>query len=236
MLATLARAEAHVRICPEFPCDNPKLACDSREVPSVVLLRVEAELEAISPAIEPWAHGADERPSGIFVRSGVPAEPEDDIADVLQSAPFAPAQAELGEVIELGADGVPEDGLEPVDDPFTADLLPAIAELSGARAALAIELLEAEIVPDDAGVRAALRAFGIAGDGGLTPAFRTAVTGWRAVLRGDLDDVSACGGRMLDEWAAEVVAAVRGEPERVGELRRGLRARGVCAFGLVRAA
>jgi hypothetical protein len=226
MLARLARAEAHVRICPEFPCDNPKLACSTRETPAFVLRRAEVELEPV----------VDERPSGIFAKSGVPCEPDDVIEDALLRAPPMPLPPEQGEVIELSADGLAEDGLEPVDDPFTADLLPAIADLSGARAAFAIELLEAEIVPDDASVRAALRSFGIAGEAGLTPAFRTAVTGWRAVLRGDLDDVSACGGRMLDEWAAEVVAAVRGEPERVAELRRGLRARGVCAFGLVRAA
>lgn len=214
-----------MRICPEFPCDNPKLACSTRETPAFVLRRAEVELEPV----------VDERPSGIFAKSGVPCE-DDVIEDALLRAPLMPLPSEQGEVIELSADGLAEDGLEPVDDPFTADLLPAIADLSGARAAFAIELLEAEIVPEDASVRAALRSFGIAGEAGLTPAFRTAVTGWRAVLRGDLDDVSACGGRMLDEWAAEVVAAVRGEPERVAELRRGLRARGVCAFGLVRAA
>lgn len=234
MLVVLVRAEAHVRICPEFPCDNPTLACSTREAPALVLRR--AEVEVAPRPVDEQDHVLDERPSGIFVKSGVPAEPDDAIEDALLDAPLMPLSSVQGEVIVLSADGLAEDGLEPVDDPFTADLLPAIAELSGPRATFAIELLEAEIVPEDAAVRAALRAFGIAGEAGLTPAFRTAVTGWRAVLRGDLDDVSACGGRMLDEWAAEVVAAVRGEPERVAELRRGLRARGVCAFGLVRAA
>ena len=55
-------------------------------------------------------------------------------------------------------------------------------------------------------------------------------------MRGDLDDVEACGGRMLDEWVAEIVAAIQGQPSKAPELRRALRARGVCAFGLERAA
>jgi hypothetical protein len=58
---------------------------------------------------------------------------------------------------------------------------------------------------------------------------------WRAVLRGEVDDISTCGSAMLDEWAADVVARAIGAPGRAAQLRRELRARGVCAFGLIAA-
>ncbi len=59
---------------------------------------------------------------------------------------------------------------------------------------------------------------------------------WRAVLRGENDDISTCGAAMLDEWAAAVVAGAIGAPSRATALRRELRSRGVCAFGLIEAA
>ena len=62
-----------------------------------------------------------------------------------------------------------------------------------------------------------------------------AAAAWRAELRGEVDDISTCGSAMLDEWAAEVVARAIQAPGRAGQLRRELRARGVCAFGLIAA-
>ena len=59
---------------------------------------------------------------------------------------------------------------------------------------------------------------------------------WRAILRGTSDDFTACGGAMLDEWAAGILARLLGAPAREPVLRRELRARGVAAFGLVEAA
>jgi hypothetical protein len=59
---------------------------------------------------------------------------------------------------------------------------------------------------------------------------------WRAVLRNEIDDISTCGAAMLDEWAADVVARAIGAPQKAGNVRRELRARGVCAFGLIEAA
>jgi hypothetical protein len=56
---------------------------------------------------------------------------------------------------------------------------------------------------------------------------------WQAILRGESDDFSACGGAMLDEWSAGLVAAALGQPARAEPLKRELRRRGVAAFGLV---
>ena len=67
-------------------------------------------------------------------------------------------------------------------------------------------------------------------------AFRRTSHAWRAILRGDSEDFSACGPRMLDEWAADLVARLVAAPSRTEQLRRQLRERGVAAFGLVMAA
>jgi hypothetical protein len=68
----------------------------------------------------------------------------------------------------------------------------------------------------------------------LAPAVRAAADAWRGVLEGAASDVSACGDRTLDVWAAELVAAfVDASSAEVGELRRELRRAGVAAFGLL---
>jgi hypothetical protein len=56
---------------------------------------------------------------------------------------------------------------------------------------------------------------------------------WRAILRDEAADFAVCGSRMLDEWAADVVARIVGTPQRTEALRRELRAQGVAAFGLL---
>jgi hypothetical protein len=66
--------------------------------------------------------------------------------------------------------------------------------------------------------------------------FRRTADAWRAILRGDSDDFGACGPRMLDEWAADLVARIVAAPAKTEQLRRELRTRGVAAFGLVLAA
>jgi hypothetical protein len=66
--------------------------------------------------------------------------------------------------------------------------------------------------------------------------FRRTSAAWRAILRGDSEDFSSCGSRMLDEWAADLVACLVLAPAKTEGLRRQLRTRGVAAFGLVLAA
>ena len=67
-------------------------------------------------------------------------------------------------------------------------------------------------------------------------AFRRTAEAWRSILRGDSDDFGACGPRMLDEWAADLVARIVAAPAKTEQLRRELRTRGIAAFGLVMAA
>jgi hypothetical protein len=57
------------------------------------------------------------------------------------------------------------------------------------------------------------------------------VLAWQGILRGESEDFGALGP--LDEWAADVVARVVGNPARADGIRRELRRRGVAAFGVV---
>lgn len=94
-------------------------------------------------------------------------------------------------------------------------------------------------VPDlDEPVRASLVEGGIVDAAGVpSPTFVATVAAWRGILRGTSEDLlGACGGCMLDEWAADLVARVLGTPSRTDVLRKELRARGVAAFGLAWAA
>lgn len=59
---------------------------------------------------------------------------------------------------------------------------------------------------------------------------------WKKLLDFECDDISACGGQTLDEFAATLAATALGAPERHPELRKSLRAIGIAAFGLLDAA
>ena len=80
---------------------------------------------------------------------------------------------------------------------------------------------------------AALAQAGIAHGTEVTAAFVARTKAWHAILLGTSDDFDACGGAMLDEWAADVIACLLGSAARAVALRRELRSRGVAAFGLV---
>lgn len=82
----------------------------------------------------------------------------------------------------------------------------------------------------------ALRAGAITDGAAVTQAFAQTTRAWRAILRGVSDNLSACGGASLDEWASDLLARLLGSPGQAATLRRELRARGVAAFGLIEAA
>ena len=66
--------------------------------------------------------------------------------------------------------------------------------------------------------------------------FTGKVLAWQGILRGESEDFSWSGGNSLeplDEWAADVLARVLGNPARADGIRRELRRRGIAAFGLV---
>jgi hypothetical protein len=56
---------------------------------------------------------------------------------------------------------------------------------------------------------------------------------WHRVLRGETNDLRIASGMLLDEWAAGAIASAFEDPSAQLALRRELRARGVCAFGVL---
>jgi hypothetical protein len=72
-----------------------------------------------------------------------------------------------------------------------------------------------------------------------TSGFSRQVLAWQGILRGESEDFGVPGyGALeplgpLDEWSADIVARVVGNPARADGIRRELRRRGVAAFGLV---
>jgi hypothetical protein len=62
---------------------------------------------------------------------------------------------------------------------------------------------------------------------------RAQAAAWQVLLRGDDGDFDACGGAMLDDWSARLLATVLGQASRVDGIKRELRRLGVAAFGIV---
>lgn len=243
----------------EFPNDNPALhagaiwTCDHvvgppnperrarpSELPAGLAV---AEAGLADPTPEPLAP----RSSGIFLVGLGPFEvelddgggeeeivvedlpPMDDVAIEQSDAP--PAVAEV--FAEQPADGF-------------ATLVATLTDLALVHGSLLAASLVAPLLEGTAGEReaasltadamSALVAGGVlTPEGGVTRAFLRGARGWASVLRGESDDLAACGDRTLDEWSADLVARLVGAPERMEALRRELRARGVAAFGLLAA-
>jgi hypothetical protein len=143
---------------------------------------------------------------------------------------------------ELGPEN---DAVEPVSDPFATlkRWLGEVASAWGASEEIAIGLrgLLGEARLDAARLPVATVEALIAGkyveqtaDGiTRTEVLTRTVLAWQGVLRGEGDDLAACGRATLDEWSADIVARLLGSPMLATALRRELRQRGVAAFGLV---
>jgi hypothetical protein len=69
------------------------------------------------------------------------------------------------------------------------------------------------------------------GDVGGT--FDRARTAFRALLDGDAADLNGCGEQTLDQWAAELIAALSARPNEIAAIRRALRKHKVAAFGML---
>lgn len=196
-------------------------------------------------------------PCGVLAfRNAMPA-PEEPMPEI-------PASNELSDESSLeddGSDIIVVDELTPLDfeieappessevpsDPFAVfvQTLVEVARDAGCTRAAALmpALLEGGRVEPGALTEATVDALVLSGMLVRAPEglmggeeFRKTARAWRAILRGDSEDMSECGPRMLDEWAADVVARLIAAPAKTEQLRRELRTRGVAAFGLVLAA
>ena len=208
----------------ELPNDNPSL----RDPCGVfALLAAALELEGATPH-EPT----------VVIEPHVEENADEEAIEIVDE--LDPVEFEIA---------VPSAAPEPAlaDDPFATFVrtLVEVAQDAGcARAAALLPalldggLVEAGAMAEptiDCLVNAGVLARGSSGLVG-GEAFRRTADAWRAILRGDSDDFGACGPRMLDEWAADLVARIVAAPARSEQLRRVLRTRGVAAFGLVMAA
>jgi large subunit ribosomal protein L32 len=70
----------------------------------------------------------------------------------------------------------------------------------------------------------------------LAPKTEAPAREWAKIVRDEGGDFEACGGKTLDEFAAEIAAAIAGDRSKLEPMRRALRADGVAAYGIVVAA
>lgn len=160
---------------------------------------------------------------GVFSFDGWSVEERED------DAPTLPMESGVARCVDEEESGLPEAApvttsvLPPPMDPFNvfvqtvADACIASDELVTA-AALPDLFFREETLP------------------GLDGAVVSELRGWRAVLRGESDDLGPCGACSLDEWTAGVLARLCQKASKVQVFRRELRSRGIAAFGLVDAA
>lgn len=206
--------------CSEFPNDNPALHDGAVWICRAPCGPARAVVRAARPA--PEALWESEPASG----ETPPEAPREAVA-----TQRAPATNETPEA-------APADAF--------AELVQAISRAAlgrgATRAAAAAAILFFDARLDDAALDAAARAAlvtrGVAALQGerlsAAPAFVATLQAWRRVLSGASDDLSECGARTLDEWAARVLGALIGAPEsQERELRRELRRQGVAAFGMM---
>lgn len=198
----------------EFPNDNPALHRGVTWTCALPCGPATADRSAIL-VVTPLANAPDPEPTA-------PPEPSEN-----------PPPDESGAFLVVGASSAPPGPA----DPFTslvctlADV--AIGEGAAHVAALLPRLLlDGRIDEAPSDVAEVLRDAGIAEGHGVSAGFAAITAAWRAILRGTSDDFGACGGAMLDEWAADLLARLLGAPARSGDLRRELRSRGIAAFGL----
>ncbi len=206
----------------EFPNDNPALSD-----PCGVLAFRNA-----MPAPEPMI----EAPSSVEATGEPPVE--DDGSDIVIVDELTPLDFEIE---------APPESTEAPSDPFAVfvQTLVEVARDAGCTRAAALlpALLEGGKVEPGGLTDSTVDALVLSGMLVRAPEglmggeeFRKTARAWRSILRGDSEDMSECGPRMLDEWAADLVARLIAAPAKTEQLRRELRTRGVAAFGLVLAA
>ena len=202
-----------VLLSPEFPCDNPALFEPDED-------------DVVAP-----------RESGIMmvVREAIPEtfSIEDELEAILVE------EIEIPETVSVEGPVTLETILPPAfDDPFQTlvSALEAVAVACGSphvASMIPSVLLDATLPSLEPEVLASMIEAGMAdASGALTPKFRATVNAWHAILSGTSEDFDACGGAMLDEWCAGMLARLLGTPAKTDALRKDLRARGIAAFGL----
>ncbi len=203
---------------------------------------VEPRAEAVEPraeAVEPRAEAVEPRAEAVEPRAEA-VEPRAEAVEPRAEAvePRAEAVEPRAEVVEPRAACPASDGFAP----FVAATVRIALDAGATRAAAALPLLLGDADLDDLASDATLCdrliAAGLAERAGkrlrASAAFAAVAAAWRAVLRGESDDLAACEDSMLDDWAADLLATLLDAPDsRRRELKRELRRSGVAAFGMI---
>jgi hypothetical protein len=238
--------------CAEFPNDNPALhggaIWRSTEVVGTLSCVVPVRVLVVETVVEPGATRTG--PVDLVAFEAIETlEPRDEAGnddaaiEIVDDLDFSDLDIEDGPST-LPGDVTPSD--TQADDPFArlVDVLREAARALGAddRSLLCLRALfglaRADAIAPAEHATEALVAGQVLvrGAKGLARAneFTGKVLAWQGVLRGESEDFSALGPlEPLDEWAADVVARVIGNPARADGIRRELRRRGVAAFGIV---
>jgi hypothetical protein len=235
--------------CAEFPNDNPALHGGAiwrcTEVVGTLSCVVPIRVPVVETVVEPGP--TQIRPVDLVAFEAIEAlEPRDEAEnddaaiEIVDDLDFSDLDIEDGPST-LPGDVTPSD--TQADDPFArlVDVLGDAARALGGddrsliclRALFGLARADA-IAPAEHATQALLAGqVLVRGAKGLAPAneFTSQVLAWQGVLRGESEDFGSLGP--LDEWAADVVARVVGNPARADGIRRELRRRGVAAFGIV---
>ena len=217
--------------CSEFPNDNPALHggaiwvgatlgepyCETRQAPTVG--EREPATDPTPPVIE-----ADDESDDIEIVDEIAIEDPIDESPAPVEAVVAHAEAASEPEAAPGPEPLPAVEATAEIDPFAlfVQAMEDVARSAGAgdaaMATLAMLLGRSRLDASATDADRTLRAQALA---------------WQGILRGESEDFSACGGGMLDEWAAALVGHVLQMRERADGFKRDLRRRGVAAFGLV---
>ncbi len=211
----------------EFPSDNPELWQLRAPLASLAILIAEAEAESESETesiAEPVALAEPETvaESEPDIEVEVIEFDESDFAAIENESIPPPAAPDAFQIyvrtlIEVAlAAGAPGRVVE---------ILPGMLGL----ARLDVQSLDASAI--DVLVTANLLARKETGTIARSDAFVAAAQAWRSTLLGEDADFSACT-TMLDEWSANLIAALAGVPNQRESFRRDLRAKGIAAFGM----
>jgi hypothetical protein len=225
--------------CAEFPNDNPELHagaiwyCSELVGPPTFARPAEPGMPAVLEAAVASAPESATDPTPPVLE----ADDEDDDIEIVDELPIDDAIDESPALPETSAAEMrpdePRSEAPEASNPFATFVLVVEDVARAAGAGIDAMTLLAAILG-----RARLDAS--AGD--TDRSLRGQALAWQAILRGESEDFGACGGGMLDEWTAALVAHVLeygasasggASARRADALKRELRCRGVAAFGLV---
>lgn len=218
------------------------------EAPALVLeVEIDADVVVVAAAVD----GAGELgvEPGAPVGEVVAAEAEADLEPTVPTPRVSETVAVRSVDGSLGEEtpAPPSETRRAVGDDGFARFVDALVEIAVAEGAegaavvlpalLGLEAVEVEAFGPGGPRMVVSSGFGVETDGLVRASARLEglVRAWGGVLR-RTGDFSACGSETLNEWAADLLAAVLGDAQRASAMQYQLRRRGVAAFGMVQLA